>query len=50
MEELINKQIETSEDFEWEKQLRYYWEQGTKMITVKILTSKLDYGYEYLGC
>lgn len=34
-------------DFQWIAQLRYYFED--KKIIVKMITTNIDYGYEYLG-
>ena len=34
-------------DFQWQSQLRYYWEEH-HMIT-RMVNSTLDYSYEYLG-
>lgn len=33
--------------FDWLSQLRYYFEKGE--IIVKMITTELNYGYEYLG-
>lgn len=34
-------------DFQWIKQLRYYWED--QAVIVKMITTTVEYGYEYLG-
>lgn len=44
--------IKSSREFEWIKQLRYYWEQddeGVENLRVKSVTAAFNYGYEYLG-
>ena len=45
--ELLANEICDPNDFKWLSQLRYYWEDND--IWVKIIISKLDYNYEYLG-
>ncbi len=34
-------------DFQWIAQLRYYFEE--KKTVVRMITTTIDYGYEYLG-
>jgi len=52
---LIECEVESITDFDYEAQLRYYWQQrehGTdpqNHTIVKIINSVLDYAYEYLG-
>lgn len=46
---LIQANVSSSMDFEWISQLRYYWDPKTAKNLVKMLTTALDYGYEYLG-
>ncbi|KAJ3347122.1 Dynein heavy chain 6, axonemal [Entophlyctis luteolus] len=36
-------------DFEWVKQLRYYWDMDLDTCSVKMSSSVFSYGYEYLG-
>lgn len=44
---LIEKNVETSDDFDWIGQMRYYFD-GNK-IEIATLLSKLLYGFEYIG-
>ncbi|GBG26414.1 Dynein heavy chain 7, axonemal [Hondaea fermentalgiana] len=44
---LAEASVSSVQDFDWTSQLRYYWENET--LAVKIITSSLEYGYEYLG-
>ncbi|XP_078090943.1 dynein axonemal heavy chain 3-like [Mustelus asterias] len=44
---LNNLGINTTTDFNWIAQLRYYWEK--KNIVVRMITTTVPYGYEYLG-
>ncbi|XP_078409866.1 dynein axonemal heavy chain 3-like [Cetorhinus maximus] len=39
--------INTTTDFNWIAQLRYYWEK--RNIIVRMITTTVPYGYEYLG-
>ena len=49
--ELIAKEIRSTFDFDWQAQLRYYWEEKDKKehLIVKMVTAVIEYGYEYLG-
>eukprot|EP01038_Epipyxis_sp_PR26KG_P008413 gene8413-11380_t len=46
---LVTKEVGSLSDFEWTKQLRYYWEQKEDDVFVKQTNSSFRYGYEYLG-
>ncbi|XP_073507678.1 dynein axonemal heavy chain 3-like [Phyllobates terribilis] len=39
--------ISNISDFSWIAQMRYYWEKGS--VVVKMVTTSVPYGYEYLG-
>nr|XP_006820578.1 PREDICTED: dynein heavy chain 3, axonemal-like [Saccoglossus kowalevskii] len=44
---LTSDKISDPADFQWISQLRYYWETDRSM--VHMITTVLEYGYEYLG-
>jgi predicted DCC family thiol-disulfide oxidoreductase YuxK len=44
---LAQKNVSSPNDFDWLSQLRYYWT-GTDVV-VRMITTELIYGYEYLG-
>eukprot|EP00002_Diphylleia_rotans_P015940 TRINITY_DN308_c0_g1_i6.p1 TRINITY_DN308_c0_g1~~TRINITY_DN308_c0_g1_i6.p1 ORF type:complete len:4231 (+),score=876.63 TRINITY_DN308_c0_g1_i6:183-12875(+) len=44
---MVDSGVMTDDDFEWQSQLRYYWEEET--IKVRMVNAMFDYRYEYLG-
>ena len=36
-------------EFEWESQLRFYWDQLPDELMVRQCTGEFGYGYEYMG-
>lgn len=44
---LHNAQTQFPQDFIWISQLRYYWQK--KAVSVHMITTQVDYAYEYLG-
>ncbi|OWZ24775.1 Axonemal dynein heavy chain [Phytophthora megakarya] len=51
---MIEKDVESDQDFEWISQLRYYWAEGVKSanafdLQARIVNARVRYGYEYLG-
>lgn len=46
---LISRNTQSLSDFEWTKQLRYYWDVGVDDIVVRQTNTYFRYGYEYLG-
>ena len=36
-------------EFEWESQLRFYWEQEPDELIVRQCSGSFGYGYEYMG-
>ncbi|XP_063587791.1 dynein axonemal heavy chain 3-like [Penaeus indicus] len=47
VQELIRKNVSCDKDFSWVAQLRYYW--VNELVQVDMITTRLQYGYEYLG-
>ncbi|KAJ3105519.1 Dynein heavy chain 6, axonemal [Phlyctochytrium planicorne] len=47
---LINSKVTGLADFEWTKQMRYYWDMDSDTCNVKMSSTVFSYGYEYLGC
>jgi dynein heavy chain len=47
---LIISKVSGPGDFEWIKQMRYYWDSDSDTCSVKMSTSNYSYGCEYLGC
>ncbi|KAL8592235.1 hypothetical protein ACOMHN_030910 [Nucella lapillus] len=45
--DMINKEVESENDFNWLAQLRYYWEDNDML--VRITNATVNYCYEYLG-
>ncbi|KAJ8664279.1 hypothetical protein QAD02_005941 [Eretmocerus hayati] len=44
---LVERKVNDVMDFNWIAQLRYYWLEGS--ITVSMITTDVEYGFEYLG-
>ena len=47
--EFVQKRVNNLNDFEFSKQLRYYWDAEIDDCLVKQTNSSFRYGYEYLG-
>jgi len=45
----VKVQVDDVASFEWQKQLRYYWDLGLDNCIVRMSNSIYVYGYEYLG-
>ena len=45
----VTPQVSKINDFEWQKQLRYYWDVDVDDCIVRMSNSVYHYGYEYLG-
>jgi len=46
---MVQKKTSMLSDFEWTKQLRYYWDEKENDVFAKQTISSFRYGYEYLG-
>jgi len=46
---LLRKKVSNVDDFEWSRQLRYYWEEDIDNVVLRQTISRFVYGYEYLG-
>ncbi|CAD5121743.1 DgyrCDS10220 [Dimorphilus gyrociliatus] len=46
---LIRDNIVSGDEFEWESQLRFYWDKNTDNLIVNQCTGSFQYGYEYFG-
>jgi len=44
---MLENKVSSPNDFEWISQLRYYLDEDIMM--VKMITTEVPYGYEYLG-
>ena len=55
--DMMKKDVHNKNDFEWQKNLKFYWEKETNVqtgeermeVVIKQTNSKFIYGYEYLG-
>ncbi|KAE9330777.1 Dynein heavy chain 6, axonemal [Phytophthora fragariae] len=46
---LADSNVSSLSDFEWTRQLRYYWEDDVKNFVARQTNTRFIYGYEYLG-
>uniref|UniRef100_A0A8P4KSK9 AAA+ ATPase domain-containing protein n=1 Tax=Dicentrarchus labrax TaxID=13489 RepID=A0A8P4KSK9_DICLA len=47
--DLVHQKVDTRSNFEWQRQLRYYWDLDLDNCVAKMALSTYIYGYEYLG-
>uniref|UniRef100_A0A8C5NZ98 Dynein, axonemal, heavy chain 6 n=1 Tax=Jaculus jaculus TaxID=51337 RepID=A0A8C5NZ98_JACJA len=47
--ELVHAKVDTVENFDWQRQLRYYWDIDLDNCVARMALSQYTYGYEYLG-
>jgi dynein heavy chain len=48
--QLVQSNVTSPRHFDWQKQMRYYWEVDGRKCIVKITDVDREYSYEYLGC
>ena len=49
IKQLCEKNVDSINDFEWLAQLRYYWDDSKPALFVRMITTEIEYAYEYLG-
>lgn len=47
--EMVANKVDSVNNFDWRRQLRYYWDLEIDNCIVHMSTSRYVYGYEYLG-
>nr|XP_019611948.1 PREDICTED: dynein heavy chain 6, axonemal [Rhinolophus sinicus] len=47
--ELVQAKVEEVDSFDWQRQLRYYWDIDIDNCVARMALSQYTYGYEYLG-
>ncbi|XP_059580544.1 dynein axonemal heavy chain 6 isoform X2 [Alligator mississippiensis] len=47
--ELVTEKVNSVDSFEWQRQLRYYWDLDLDNCVARMALSQYIYGYEYLG-
>ncbi|XP_072114311.1 dynein axonemal heavy chain 6 isoform X1 [Mobula birostris] len=47
--ELVKEKVDNVNNFEWQRQLRYYWDLDADNCVAMMALSNYTYGYEYLG-
>ncbi|RKO94122.1 dynein heavy chain and region D6 of dynein motor-domain-containing protein [Blyttiomyces helicus] len=49
VDRFVRDSIMDESEFEWESQLRFYWDRATDELIAKQCNGVFDYGYEYMG-
>jgi dynein heavy chain len=49
IDRFVRDSIMDENEFEWESQLRFYWDRNADELLVKQCNGVFDYGYEYMG-
>ncbi|KAJ8000572.1 hypothetical protein DPEC_G00181780 [Dallia pectoralis] len=47
--DLVTQKVDSASSFEWQRQLRYYWDLDLDNCVARMALSMYVYGYEYLG-
>ncbi|KAI4587317.1 hypothetical protein MJG53_005104 [Ovis ammon polii x Ovis aries] len=47
--ELVQAKVQVVDSFDWQRQLRYYWDVDLDNCVARMALSQYTYGYEYLG-
>jgi dynein heavy chain len=50
LDSLIANKVKSVDDFEWNRNLRYEWDEQNNQCSVLQYDACFNYGYEYLGC
>lgn len=49
VDRFVRDSVMDAREFEWESQLRFYWDKSPDSCVLKQCTGTFDYGYEYMG-
>ena len=49
LEELVERQTSSTQDFDWVSRMRYYFDAPARQLRVRMVTAEVAYGHEYLG-
>ena len=49
IDRFVRDSILDEKEFEWESQLRFYWDKAIDDVIIRQCTANFNYGYEYLG-
>ena len=49
IDKLVVEKVRKADDFQWQSQLKFYFDQKTQTFYTRIADAMLRYGYEYLG-
>ena len=49
IDKLYEEKVKTADEFQWQSQLKAYWDTGKNDVQFKITDASFWYGYEYLG-